>query len=106
MYRGANKSSIMGRMGSPENEFHSRGPQALSDAAWVKTLLNAVSDHAIYMLSPEGRIASWNQGAAELTCYRESEVLGLNFSHLFLAEDKSLPQKLLEEARKGRAERE
>jgi PAS domain S-box-containing protein len=96
----------MGRMGSPGNEFQSCGPQALSDAAWVKTLLNAVSDHAIYMLGPEGRIASWNQGATELTGYRESEVLGLNFSHLFLAEDKSLPQKLLEEARKGRAERE
>jgi len=74
---------------------------------WLKTLLNAVSDHAIYMLSPEGKVASWNQGAAELTGYSESEILGLDFSHLFLAEDKALAQKLLDEARnRGRAERE
>jgi len=94
-------------MGSPSNEFQGPGPQALSDPAWVKTLLNAVSDHAIYMLSPQGKIASWNQGAAELTGYGESEVLGLDFSHIFLAEDKSVPKKLLNEARsQGRAERE
>jgi PAS domain S-box-containing protein len=94
-------------MGTPGNEFQSRGAQAFSDAAWVKTLLDAVSDHAIYMLSPEGKIASWNHGAAELTGYDEAEVLGRDFSHLFPAEDKALPAKLLDEARsRGRAERD
>src|SRR3954462_923520 len=36
MYRETVWSCIMRVMGSPENEFQSRGPQALSDAAWVK----------------------------------------------------------------------
>src|SRR3569833_1889544 len=94
-------------MGSPTNEFQHPEPRAFSDAVWLKTLLNAGSDHAIYMLSPEGKVASWNQGAAELTGYSESEILGLDFSHLFLAEDKALAQKLLDEARnRGRVERE
>jgi PAS domain S-box-containing protein len=94
-------------MGGSNNEFQDREPQALSDAAWVKSLLNAVSDHAIYMLSPEGKIASWNQGATELTGYREGEVLGMDFSHFFRAEEKGVPRKLLDEARsQGRAERE
>src|SRR5690348_14939840 len=92
-------------MGNPGNEFQGRGPQALLDAVWVRSLLDAVSDHAIYMLSPEGKVASWNQGATFLTGYDEAESLGMDFSRSFLPEDG--PQRLLTEARRrGRAERE
>jgi len=60
-------------------------------------LVEAVTDYAIYMLDPQGRVVTWNAGAERNKGYREEEVLGRNFSLFFLPEDAAdgLPQREL-----------
>lgn len=43
-------------------------------------LVDAVTDSAIFMLSPDGRIISWNAGGEQITGWRKSEILGRHFS--------------------------
>ena len=41
-----------------------------------RLLVESVEDYAIFMLDPEGRVASWNLGAERVTGYRADEVMG------------------------------
>lgn len=50
-------------------------------------LIESVTHHAIYLLNPEGYIASWNPGAANITGYSAEEALGQHFSRLFTEDD-------------------
>ena len=50
-------------------------------------LIESLRDYAIFVLSSDGRIASWNSGAANTFGYAEHEVLGRNYSMLFSPED-------------------
>jgi PAS domain S-box-containing protein len=52
-------------------------------------LVQAVTDYAIYMIEPDGTIASWNAGAARLKGYTQEEVIGQNFSRFFTPEDQA-----------------
>ncbi|MDY7227811.1 PAS domain S-box protein [Hyalangium rubrum] len=45
-----------------------------------RLLVESVRDYAIFMLDPQGRIASWNLGAERINGYRAEEVLGKHFS--------------------------
>ncbi|MGE5567103.1 MAG: PAS domain S-box protein [Parcubacteria group bacterium] len=72
-------------------------------------LVEAVSDYAIYMLSPEGRIMSWNAGGRRIKGYDTDEVIGKHFSLFYTPEDRrvGLPARALEHATKeGRYEAE
>jgi PAS domain S-box-containing protein len=72
-------------------------------------LVNAVTDYAIYMLQPDGTIASWNPGARRFKGYEADEILGRNYSCFFTEEDRiaGLPQQALETAAcEGRFEAE
>jgi PAS domain S-box-containing protein len=52
-----------------------------------RLMVEGVRDYAIFMLDPEGRIASWNLGAQLNTGYTAEEVIGRNFS-VFYPQDK------------------
>jgi PAS domain S-box-containing protein len=72
-------------------------------------LINAVTDYAIYMLEPDGTIASWNPGARRLKGYEAEEIVGRSFSLFFTEEDRAagLPALSLAAAeREGRFEAE
>src|SRR5580704_6222094 len=74
-----------------------------------RLLVNAVTDYAIYMLDPNGRITSWNPGARRLKGYEEAEILGQHFSRFYIDEDRAarLPTRVLATAAKdGRFEGE
>jgi PAS domain S-box-containing protein len=74
-----------------------------------RILVNAVTDYAIYMLDPNGRITSWNPGACRLKGYEEAEILGQHFSRFYTDEDRAarLPAVALATAAKdGRFEGE
>src|ERR687890_860256 len=43
-------------------------------------LVEGVKDHAVFMLGPDGRIVSWNDGAERIQGYEVSEVVGEHFS--------------------------
>jgi len=72
-------------------------------------LVDAVEDYAIFMLDPEGRIRSWNRGAARIMGYDASEVIGRHFSISYDSEMLAAgkPQQELDVAiRNGRVEDE
>ncbi len=74
-----------------------------------RLMVEAVVDYAIYMLDPEGRIATWNPGAQRLKGYTESEVIGRHYSMFFTEEAirAGKPQQELERAKlDGRYEEE
>ncbi|MEP7350598.1 MAG: PAS domain S-box protein [Sphingorhabdus sp.] len=62
-----------------------------------KLLVQSVTDHAIYMLSPEGIVSSWNAGAQRIKGYAPSEIIGEHFSKFYTSADreKGAPAKAL-----------
>jgi PAS domain S-box-containing protein len=82
---------------------------ANAELAEYRRLVTSVRDYAIFMLDPDGRIHSWNQGARELKGYEPEEVIGRHFSVFYTAEDRARdhPDAELEIARRaGRYEEE
>jgi len=82
---------------------------ALESERRFRLLVQGVTDYAIYMLDPEGRVANWNAGAARIKGYSEAEIVGEHFSRFYIPEDRDagLPQKALNTARReGRFETE
>ncbi len=74
-----------------------------------EVLVNAVTDYAIYMLDPQGYVATWNAGARRFKGYEAEEIIGEHYSRFFTDEDRAarLPWKALEiAAREGRFEAE
>jgi PAS domain S-box-containing protein len=74
-----------------------------------RCLVENVKDYAIYMLDPEGRVISWNQGAERINGYQEDEILGESVSRFYLPEDVQagkLEQALKIAAENGRFEDE
>ena len=63
-------------------------------------LVTAVTDYAIYMLTPEGIVSSWNAGAERFKGYTSDEILGQHFSRFYTEEDQiaDLPQRALQTA--------
>jgi len=53
-----------------------------------KLLVSAVRDYAIFMLDPQGNIATWNEGAQRIKGYAPSEIIGRHFSTFYTEEDK------------------
>ncbi len=66
----------------------------------MRILLESVEDYAIFSLSPNGNIETWNPGAARLFGYSEKEVLGKSFAMLYTRQDAALgvPENELREA--------
>lgn len=52
-----------------------------------RLLVEEVKDYAIFMLDPEGRVRSWNEGAQQIKGYRPDEIIGEHFSRFYLTED-------------------
>ena len=74
-----------------------------------RLLVEAVQDYAIFMLDPQGRVASWNIGAERTKGYKASEIIGEHFSLFYPREDVQAgkPARALEiAARAGRVEDE
>ncbi|HTV44641.1 MAG TPA: PAS domain S-box protein [Stellaceae bacterium] len=67
-----------------------------------RTLVQGVTDYAIFMLDPDGVVTSWNLGAERIKGYAAEEIIGRHFSQFYTAEDRQngLPQRALEMARR------
>ncbi len=52
-----------------------------------RLLVEGIEDYAIFMLDPDGKVASWNRGAERLTGYAGEEVLGRPYSCLYPSDD-------------------
>lgn len=69
-------------------------------------MIEGVSDRAIFVVTPEGQIASWNQGVERLLGYGEDEWVGRSVAMIFTPEDQAagIPGLELEGARSKRRE--
>lgn len=67
-----------------------------------RLLVDGVADYAIYLLSPEGHVSSWNSGARRIKGYEAAEVIGRHYSMFHTEEDreKDLPSLALQAARR------
>jgi PAS domain S-box-containing protein len=52
-----------------------------------RLMVESVSDYAIVMLDPEGRVASWNTGAQRIKGFQADEIIGLHFSTFYPHDD-------------------
>ena len=50
-------------------------------------LVESVTDYAIFMLDPQGRVSTWNVGAERIKGYTEEEIVGQHFSRFYLREE-------------------
>lgn len=54
------------------------------------SVVDQITDYAIFAMDIDGRVASWNQGAERLKGYRANEIIGEHFSRLYTPEDKAI----------------
>ena len=52
-----------------------------------RLLIESVSDYAIFMLDPEGRVVTWNPGAERIQGYKAGEIVGQHFSRFYVPVD-------------------
>jgi PAS domain S-box-containing protein len=52
-------------------------------------LVESVHDYAIYLLTPDGYIQSWNTGAQRFKGYTTDEIVGQHFSRFYTPEDRA-----------------
>jgi PAS domain S-box-containing protein len=78
-----------------------------------RLLVSSVVDYAIYGLTPDGRVVTWNAGAEQLKGYTAAEILGRSVSEFYPPEARSVDgmaarafELLAEAALSGRAEDE
>ncbi|HEX8538618.1 MAG TPA: PAS domain S-box protein, partial [Cystobacter sp.] len=75
----------------------------------LRLLVDSVQDYGVFMVSPEGQVASWSPGAERVQGYRVEEAMGAPLSRFFPPEqvENGTPERLIQEAvAQGRAEYE
>jgi PAS domain S-box-containing protein len=73
-------ASLSGRRRRPREVLH-------ESEEHYRLLVEGSADYAIFLLDPDGRIASWNGGAERLLGYSEAEAIGLHLSTFFTPEE-------------------
>jgi|SRR5690349_12109739 PAS domain S-box-containing protein len=61
--------------------------QASNTEHQLQLLVESVRDYAIFLLDPEGRVITWNQGAQRIKGYTFDEIRGRHFSAFYPRED-------------------
>lgn len=83
--------------------------ERLYSAETFRILVETVKDYAIFMIDPNGNIATWNAGAQAFKGYTRAEIVGQHFSRFYSKEDlaSNKPGRELQDAlRDGRCEDE
>jgi PAS domain S-box-containing protein len=66
----------------------SRAVPHIADIDRFRLFIEGVTDYAIYMLTPEGHVATWNAGAERSKGYKAHEIIGQHFSRFYTEEDR------------------
>jgi PAS domain S-box-containing protein len=79
----------------------SKGMQVQASDEQFSPMVEQVKDCAIFMLDPQGHVASWNAVAERINGYSTAEIIGKHFSVFYTEEDveSGVPQRELEVAR-------
>jgi PAS domain S-box-containing protein len=66
-----------------------KAQDAFLESEWrFRLFIQGVTDYAIFMLDPEGRITNWNMGAQRIHQYTAGEIVGEHFGRLFAEEER------------------
>jgi PAS domain S-box-containing protein len=90
-------------------ELFQNRQRARQEADQLRLLVHGTAEYAIFMLDPEGRVATWNAGAERLKGYKADEIIGQHFSRFYPQDviDRGWPAHELKVARaEGRFEDE
>jgi PAS domain S-box-containing protein len=68
----------------PTSNNHPEAVTRKSDL--FRLLVETVADYAIFVLDPEGRVLTWNEGARAIKGYSKEEIVGQHFSKFYLPE--------------------
>ncbi len=83
--------------------------RARREAEQLRLLVEGAKDYAIFMLDPQGRVASWNPGAERIKGFTAEDIIGQHFSRFYPQDalDRGWPEHELKVARaEGRFEDE
>src|SRR5215204_5357859 len=69
-----------GRAEASAHEARSHQESLRQSEERFRLLIEGVEDYAIFILDPEGRVATWNAGAKRINGYDEDEIIGEHFS--------------------------
>jgi two-component system CheB/CheR fusion protein len=75
----------------------------------IRLLIESATDFAIFTITPDNLVNSWNTGAERVFCYKEDEIIGKSAAILFTPKDRknNVPEKEIITAREtGHAEDE
>jgi PAS domain S-box-containing protein len=65
-----------------------KAQEALMESEWrFRTVIQGVTDYAIYMLDRDGYITNWNVGAQRIHQYTAAEIVGQHFSRFYSEEE-------------------
>jgi PAS domain S-box-containing protein len=83
--------------------------EAAQQEAKFRLIVESVKDYAIFMLDPEGYVATWNEGAKRIKGYDANEIIGTHFSRFYTSKDQAArhpEEELVIAAAEGRYEEE
>ncbi|WP_397571602.1 PAS domain S-box protein [Schlesneria sp. T3-172] len=68
--------------------------RARHESDQFRLLVQGTTDYAIFMLDPQGRVATWNAGAERIKGYRADEIIGQHFTKFYPQEaiDRGWPE--------------
>ena len=72
-------------MSAPDSRLSRITPNTRDNDVF-RLLVDSVKDYAIFVLSPDGNVLTWNQGAQALKGYSREEIIGQHFSKFYLPE--------------------
>ncbi len=65
------------------SELQMRAEALAASEERFRLLIEGVKDYAIFMIDPDGKVSTWNDGARRLFGFEATEMIGQNFSKLY-----------------------
>jgi PAS domain S-box-containing protein len=103
------QATLEHRVVARTQELGAANEQLRKSEEQLRLMISGVKDYAIFMLDPEGHVATWNPGGQRLKGWAAEEIVGEHFSRFYTDEEiaDKLPQRELEIAKtEGRFEGE